>query len=344
MPDTKPPSVLNEWRRTSETKSVVFNNLCITGPDRASFWATFCVIVIPAVHFVVRTLPSLIMFEGAAWWALVVCFVWLVAMNLATLFKVALTDPGIVPRQQPPPGASDFSWPPAFKDVVIDGRPVQLKFCDTCYLYRPLRTIHCSVCNNCVTDFDHHCPWIGNCVGRRNYNDFFVFMTLSVLDIVVVVAGNIALLVLRGLDHNALSSASQSASSAADTEPVGIYLLRKFPDCFIVAIFLVCVIVPVLMLWGMHITLICRGITTNEKIKKISARHRDGKNPCLWCGEQYALALCRGTPPSAVDGRCGVLYTTTPEEREMQLRRRKQERAASEQEGLVGIVVVPPNP
>lgn len=126
------------------------------------------------------------MFEGAAWWALVVCFVWLVAMNLATLFKVALTDPGIVPRQQPPPGASDFSWPPAFKDVVIDGRPVQLKFCDTCYLYRPLRTIHCSVCNNCVTglhgppytacqklqspfrastDFDHHCPWIGNCVG-----------------------------------------------------------------------------------------------------------------------------------------------------------------------------------
>ena len=92
-------------------------------------------------------------------------------------------------------------------------------------------------------------------------------MTLSVLDIVVVVAGNIALLVLRGLDHNALSSASQSASSAADTEPVGIYLLRKFPDCFIVAIFLVCVIVPVLMLWGMHITLICRGITTNEKIK-----------------------------------------------------------------------------
>lgn len=178
MPDTKPPSVLSEWRRTSETKSVVFHNLCITGPDRASFWATFCVIVIPAIHFLVRTfvlfrtrthththqrqhmpqrhlrvhsVPSLIVLEGAAWWALVVCFVWLVAMNLATLFKVALTDPGIVPRQQPPPGASDFSWPPAFKDVVIAGRAVQLKFCDTCYLYRPPRTIHCSVCNNCVS-------------------------------------------------------------------------------------------------------------------------------------------------------------------------------------------------
>lgn len=92
-------------------------------------------------------------------------------------------------------------------------------------------------------------------------------MTLSVLDIAVVVAGNITLLVLRGLDHST-QSASQSASSAlADTEPTGIYLLRKFPDCFVVALFLLCVVVPVLMLWGMHITLICRGITTNEKIK-----------------------------------------------------------------------------
>ena len=120
-------------------------------------------------------------------------FVWLFAMNIATLFKVALTDPGIMPRQKRPKGFSDFSWPPAFKDVVVDGRTEQLKFCDTCFFYRPLRTIHCSTCNNCVsglspispitlitrsnrshtymhmhatqTDFDHHCPWVGNCIG-----------------------------------------------------------------------------------------------------------------------------------------------------------------------------------
>lgn len=197
MPDKKPPGVLDEWQRTSETKSVVFHHLCVTGPDRASFWATFGVIAVPAIHFLVRTfvfslpqtshtlsnslicklsrttcdrLPNLIVLEGAAWWALLACFVYLVATNLATLFKVALTDPGIVPRQQPPPGANDFSWPPAFKDVVIDGRTVQLKFCDTCYLYRPPRTIHCSVCNNCVS---------GLCERTHSAVSFLLFIHLT---------------------------------------------------------------------------------------------------------------------------------------------------------------------
>lgn len=54
--------------------------------------------------------------------------------------------------------------------------------CSFCEVKKDLKTKHCHHCDRCVQNFDHHCPWIRNCVGKNNFRTFMFFLTICCID------------------------------------------------------------------------------------------------------------------------------------------------------------------
>jgi palmitoyltransferase len=87
-----------------------------------------------------------------------------------------------------------------FHDLIERFDPNHL--CPECQVIRTERSRHCNICNKCVERFDHHCPWINNCVGTRNHGFFFIYILATIVYLSLVLFMCIKVLQHIIFDHD----------------------------------------------------------------------------------------------------------------------------------------------
>ncbi|KAK9670543.1 hypothetical protein RND81_13G208400 [Saponaria officinalis] len=272
------------------------NGRIVFGPDARSLIVSVLLILVPSVifcAFVAQNLLHKFPSYNAGYGILVVTIIFTIYVLVLLLFTSA-RDPGIIPRNSHPP-EEEFCYEsasaegggrptpslqfPRIKEVLVNGVPVKVKYCETCMLYRPPRCSHCSICNNCVDKFDHHCPWVGQCIGMRNYRFFFMFISSATLLCIFVFA-------MSALHMKFLVDDHQSVLKAMKEAPASVVLMAY---CFIALWF-------VGGLTGFHLYLISTNQTTYENFRYRADHRRNAFD--RGCVNNFLEVFCTKIKPS----------------------------------------------
>uniref|UniRef100_H3C8P8 Palmitoyltransferase n=1 Tax=Tetraodon nigroviridis TaxID=99883 RepID=H3C8P8_TETNG len=110
-----------------------------------------------------------------------VLFVLLVLVSVLLYLAVSLMDPGFILAEdaglQVPLGVTEEQ-----QDMIPPSAASQRRRrCAHCLVQQPMRSKHCQACRRCVRRYDHHCPWMENCVGERNHRWFMLYLLVQLL-------------------------------------------------------------------------------------------------------------------------------------------------------------------
>ena len=66
---------------------------------------------------------------------------------------------------------------------VLDDKKDVIKYCPITFIILEDNSRYCLICQKYIKGFNHHCYWVGNCIGENNFNKFIFFLGLCIVNI-----------------------------------------------------------------------------------------------------------------------------------------------------------------
>ena len=258
--------LITNYKKWSGDNYFIFKGHMIEGP--CSFRPTLltaCAMTIPTILFLSFN-SQYMKNELSVVIPFLIVFIYII--TLIYLLVGSFSDPGII-RRFNFNNINDYNFKYLTRKeakLFHLGYIINYKYCNTCGIIRPNRSTHCSDCNNCVERLDHHCPWMGNCAGKRNYIYFFIFLTLlNILSILIIIFCIIH--IIKRIKE--LSDINDDLSHDKKIKGIKVYSFCEVVMSLYLIIYCFLTMCFITGLLYYHIKLIINNITTKEELRKI---------------------------------------------------------------------------